>query len=270
MFFYLSISYGYHDTDHTYLCTVIDSTRLQRDTASVSMDLLDRFLCTDSHRATHARANRKEYQLAAMTCLYIAVKIYEPFELDANLMSRLSRGIHSAEEITALEYEILVSLQWKLANPTPFQFVNYLLSLLPESAKPVAPLLYENSHFQTELAAGDYAFACIKSSTVAVASILNSMGSALGGVDQSSPAFNECVQYIREISRAFELDIDSPLVNAVRERLLNAFAKQSGYELSQGVVNVLSQPQDPSSKESSPFEESPQCVAKEAAISLDI
>eukprot|EP01083_Nonionella_stella_P219956 787422_1 len=237
------------------------------------MDMLDRFLCTDySHRATQARANRKEYQLAAMTCLYIAVKIYEPFELDANLMSRLSRGIHSAEEICELEYEILVSLQWKLANPTPFQFVNYLLSLLPESAKPVAPLLYENSHFQTELAAGDYTFVpCIKSSTVAIASILNSMGSALSGVDQSSSAFNECVQYIREISRAFELDIDSPLVNAVRERLLNAFAKQSGYELSQGVVsvvNVLTHAQDPSSKESSPFEDSPVCVAKEAAISL--
>lgn len=43
---------------------VIDSTRLQRETASVAMGLLDRFLCTNSHRAVQARLNRKEYQLA--------------------------------------------------------------------------------------------------------------------------------------------------------------------------------------------------------------
>lgn len=49
---------------------VIDSTRLQRDTASAAMALLDRFLCTNSHRATQARLNRKEYQLAGEPLLY--------------------------------------------------------------------------------------------------------------------------------------------------------------------------------------------------------
>ena len=49
---------------------VIDSTRLQRDTASSAMALLDRFLCTNSHRALQARMNRKEYQLAGEPLLY--------------------------------------------------------------------------------------------------------------------------------------------------------------------------------------------------------
>ena len=110
-------------------------------------------------------------------CCCLAVKLREPFEMDASLMSRLSRGIHSAEEITTLEYEILIALQWKVNGPTPVQFVNHILELLPASAQSVAAILYEHSHFQTELAVGDYAFVpYVPQSTVAVASILNSLG----------------------------------------------------------------------------------------------
>merc|ERR1712176_1265420 len=54
---------------------VVDSTRLQRETAIVAMGYLDRFLSTPSRRAERVRSNRKEFQLAAMTCLYIAVKV---------------------------------------------------------------------------------------------------------------------------------------------------------------------------------------------------
>lgn len=243
---------------------VIDSTRLQRETASVAMTFLDRFLCSHSERATQARMDRKKYQLAAITCLYIAVKIREPFELDAILMSKLSRELYSAQEITCLEYDVLVALQWKANAPTPFQFVNYLLELLPDSVKSVASTLYRNSHFQTELAAGDYAFVPhLRQSTIAMASILNS----LGGIEQDSFAYDECIQFIRSVSNAFNLDIDSPVVNAVRERLLESFAKSSGYEL-RGVVPIPRQVPLNNEKIGT-FEESPTCVSKEMAFSLE-
>ncbi|KAL9190628.1 hypothetical protein ACHAXT_000334 [Thalassiosira profunda] len=242
---------------------VIDSTRLQRETASVAMNYLDRFLGTPSVRAREARSNRKAYQLAAMTCLYIAVKLREPFEMDASLMSRLSRGIHSAEEITTLEYEILIALQWKVNGPTPVQFVNHILELLPESAQSAADVLYEHSHFQTELAVGDYAFVpYVRQSTVAMASILNS----LGGVEQDSLPFRECIRFVQLLSQTLGVDLDAPLVNAVRSRLLESFAKSSGYELSQGAIPIPAQLKSPEQDNS--FDVSPNCVAKEAAISL--
>lgn len=242
---------------------VIDSTRLQRETASVAMSYLDRFLCTSSERAVQAKFNRKEYQLSAMTCLYIAVKLQEPFELDAGLMSRLSRGIHSAEEITTLEYQILIALKWKMNCPTPLQFVNHILELLPDSARSAAPTLYEHSHFQTELAIGDYALVPhLRQSTIAVASVLNS----LGGVERDSILFNECVQFVRSFSAAIDLDIDAPIVNAVRERLLESFAKSSGYELSQGPIPIPKQV--PCNTKINAFKESPTCVCKEAVFSL--
>jgi Cyclin, N-terminal domain len=71
-------------------------------------------MCTSSPSALRARLDRKEYQLVALTTLYIATKIFEPFAMDASLVSRLSRGLHSTEEIIALEYEILLALQWKV------------------------------------------------------------------------------------------------------------------------------------------------------------
>ena len=43
---------------------VIDSTRLQHETASVAMNFLDRFLCASTPRAKRARSHRSEYQLA--------------------------------------------------------------------------------------------------------------------------------------------------------------------------------------------------------------
>lgn len=201
-----------------------------------------------------------------MTCLYIAVKIREPFEMDAPLMSRLSRGLHRADEITALEYEILVSLRWKMSGPTPFQFVNYILEILPDSAKVVAPTLYEHSHFQTELAVGDYAFVpFIRQSTIAVAAILNSLGS----VAHDTVPYYDCIQFVRSISSSFELDIDSPLVNAVRGRLLESFARSSGCGLSLEVLPIPKQVELGHKLDHNAFAESPACVSKEMAISLE-
>ena len=228
-----------------------------------------------------------------MTCLYIAVKINEPFEMDATLMSRLSRGLHTAQEITTLEYEILIALQWMVNGPTPVQFVNYILELLPSSAQSISATLYENSHFQTELAVGDYAFVPnLRQSTVAIAAILNSLGSVAVQEQEEEDAspfssasctpFNECMHFIQDISSAFNLDIHSPIMQAVRARLLELFARTSGYELCQQDFLAVSKQQEeelvlPNSQAgqsiNKSFEEelteSPACVSKEMAISLE-
>jgi hypothetical protein len=164
-----------------------------------------------------------------MTSLYIAVKVYEPLEMDAGLVSRLSRGLHSAAEITTLEHDMLVALGWRMCDPSPYQVCNYLLELLPDEALNVKPTLYDFCHFQTELATGDYAYVPLRRSIVAVAAVLN----ALEGINQQDLIFDERMKFIDAISRAVDYDISSSLVNAVRIRLLESFAKSSGCELPQ-------------------------------------
>merc|ERR1719420_483794 len=199
-----------------------------------------------------------------MTCLCLAAKLHEPFEMDAGLMSRLSRGLHSAGAIVSMENDIITALRWRLNGPTPLQFVNYILEVLPEAARPATPVLHEHSSFQTELAAGDYALvAHLRPSTIAIASILNS----LGGLERDGILFNETVRFIRTISDKFELDIDSPLVGAVRERILENFAELSGYELTPVPIPKQAAPTK-NDKGDNGFNESPACVLKEMAFSL--
>lgn len=176
--------------------------------------------------------------------------------MDTRLMSRLSRGLHTAEEIATLEYEILIALRWKLNGPTPLQFINYILELLPDSARQAALVLYKHSHFQAELAAGDYAYVpYLRQSTIAVASILNSLGGIQGTIH-----FHECSQIMLKISSVFHLDLDSPLLNAVRGRLRESFYKSSGYELSSAVQSPT---QAIPLKSAATLEDSPTCVSKE-------
>lgn len=245
---------------------VVDCTQLQRETASVSMMYLDRFMCTSSPSAQKARLDRKEYQLVVLTTLYIATKIFEPFAMDASLVSRLSRGVHSEEEIIALEYEILVALQWKVNGPTPLQFVNYLLELFSTSCRDKA-LLYGHSHFQTELSIGDYTLMPLRRSVIAVAAILNS----LDNLPKDSLPLNERIRYAEVISMATGLDIFSPVINSVRIRLLDSFSRSSGYSLAQvGILPVIETKQwTASNDKATVIEDSPVCIIKERAISLD-
>lgn len=262
---------------------VVDFTKLQRETVAIAMSYLDRFLCSSSPRAQTAKADRKEYQLAALTTLYIAVKIFEPLAMDAELVSKLSRGLHSAEEITEYENDILVALKWRTQGPTSFQFVNYILELLPDSAKPVAPTLYDFCHFQTEISTGDYAFVPLRRSTIAIASVLN----ALEGIAPEDFPFNERIIFINSISNAIDFDTFSPEINAVRLRLLDSFAKCSGYELSQvaGLTPIIRKTRSASrgsvSSESSAesfmetdkhnkYESSPVSVSREMVTSLNV
>mmetsp|Transcript_18707 Transcript_18707/g.28461 ORF Transcript_18707/g.28461 Transcript_18707/m.28461 type:complete len:336 (-) Transcript_18707:57-1064(-) len=245
---------------------VVDCTRLQRETASVSMSYLDRFMCTSSPTAKKARLDRKEYQLVVLTTLYIATKIFEPFAMDASLVSKLSRGVHSEEEIIALEYEILVALQWKVNGPTPLQFVNYLLELLSTSYQDKA-LLYEHSHFQTELSIGDYILMPLRRSVIAVAAILNS----LENLPKDSLPLNERIRYAEVISMATGLDIFSPVINSVRIRLLDSYSRSSGYPLAQvGILPIIESKQSTTQEKKAVIDKSPGCVMKERAISLEL
>lgn len=245
---------------------VVDCTRLQRETASISLSYVDRFMCTSSPSAGRALLSRKEYQLVVLTTLYIATKIFEPFAMDASLVSKLSRGLHSEEEIVALEYEILVALQWKVNGPTPLQFVNYLLELLSTSCQDKA-LLYEHSHFQTELSIGDYTLMPLRRSVIAVAAILNS----LENLPKDSLPLNERIRYAEVISMATGLTIFSPIINSVRIRLLDSFSQSSGYSLAQvGILPIIESKRSAANEKDAEIDESPTCVIKERAITLDL
>jgi Cyclin, N-terminal domain len=79
---------------------VIDHFDFSREVVSVSIHYLDRFLSTRP-------CNKKEFQLAAMTTLFLAIKLYEPGKLSMHSMIELSRGYFHVEQMIAMEMAIL-------------------------------------------------------------------------------------------------------------------------------------------------------------------
>lgn len=244
---------------------VVDSTKLRRDTAGQAMSILDRFLGTSSRRAWEVMRSRREFQLCAITALYIAAKIGEPYLMDAKTMSRLSRGMHTVEEITEMEIDVLCGLRWRVNCPSPYEMASHILELLPASAGPAAERIYSHSNFQTELATFDPLFVPLYRSTIAIAAVLNS----LGGVDPTDFPIRDRTLFVQSIAREFDLDLESPLLGAVRERLLESFEQSSGYQLKQTFLpcgSIRSEGEVDRCRKS--VENSPACVAKEAALSL--
>lgn len=79
---------------------VIDHFDFNREVVAVSLSYLDRFLSTRS-------VSKKVFQLAAMTSLYMAIKLYEPTTLKISSFVELSRGYFTIEHIIAMEETIL-------------------------------------------------------------------------------------------------------------------------------------------------------------------
>lgn len=79
---------------------VIDHFDFSREVVSVSIHYLDRFLAT-------RRVNKKVFQLAAMTTLFLAIKLFEPGRLAMQSMTELSRGYFTVDQMLKMELSIL-------------------------------------------------------------------------------------------------------------------------------------------------------------------
>lgn len=102
----------------------------------------------------------RTYQLAAMTSLYISIKLdhygkrLKRFKLHSFV--ELSRGQFVGEDIVNMENAILQTLTWRVHPPTPMTFVSYFLKvLMPHSHKPkfdlVLHVVREIARYLTEL-----------------------------------------------------------------------------------------------------------------------
>lgn len=79
---------------------VIDHFDLCREIVGISIHYLDRYLATRT-------VDKKLFQLTAMTCLFLAIKLYEPNRLSMKSMIELSRGFFTVEQMVAMEKSIL-------------------------------------------------------------------------------------------------------------------------------------------------------------------
>lgn len=167
------------------------------------MSYLDRYLCSD--KGKKALGDRKEYQLVAMTCLYIAIKLHEPLEMETSLLADLSRGCYTEMEFANMEKKILEALVWRVNGPTALGFVQHYLLFLPESVHSAVVLaVWDYARYQTELAISDHAFVKMKPSVVGMAALMN----AMEGMDPILLTPKVQAKFIRTVEKYTSMDLD--------------------------------------------------------------
>lgn len=158
---------------------VVDYFRIDRDVVTMSLSFLDRFLAT-------CRCDRTSFKLAATTTLHLAVKLLYPCKLvDLGILSDLSRGEFNMKDVGEMESHILAALEWNLHPPTSLAFCSIFLdSFFASNDVRISPAdlddIYDVSSFFCELAVCDYFFVTMKSSSIALAGILNALEGMFG------------------------------------------------------------------------------------------
>mmetsp|Transcript_20565 Transcript_20565/g.47527 ORF Transcript_20565/g.47527 Transcript_20565/m.47527 type:complete len:295 (+) Transcript_20565:100-984(+) len=239
---------------------VVDYCKFGRESVAITMSLLDCFLATKE--AKEALQNPVVYQLAAMACLYIAVKVHEPEAMDPKLVSEISKGTYTEDEIVDMESTILGAIGFRVTPPTPLAFAHHFCALVPGDA-PKTDLL-DLARLQTELAVYDPTLIFVDASAIALAAIANAM-KRFGVYGRK--------EVMQTLGLLGTTDVESDLVHKTRKilsravrvstELLYATAAHNNDNNNTGIPRTKTlAPNKPIAEKTEEVQESPRCVSE--------
>ena len=141
-----------------------------------------------------------------MAALCISIKVNESIKVDTpSILSNVSRGIVSAKDIGSCEKEMISALQNKIHGPKPSQFIRLILDLIPNgSVQPsVINKIYSASCAESVLLLQDYKFVPLKTSCLAIASIINTLKT----ISEKDFSANSRAQLIKSVKNTFDLKV---------------------------------------------------------------
>jgi hypothetical protein len=160
--------------------TVVDAFNLSRETVAVAMSILDRYLSSGKGDAPKSLQCKRMFQLASITCFYMAVKIHEPSQLGIRLLLQLCRGLYKESEVVSMEQDILFSVEWRLyaSTTTPMEFVRQYLELVKEDMDDTSPIL-KSAARHMDNATSDIFYSTCRASSIAMACVAGAFDDAL-------------------------------------------------------------------------------------------
>lgn len=155
--------------------TLMDACDLNRETVSIAMSYLDRFLATEA--GAECIEDSATFQLACMTALYSAIKIHEEKAISPEVLSTISRGFYTTADMEQMEWKMLNALQWRVNVPTPLAFCRQYVALLPATTmdEVTKEQLLSLCAVQTDLCVADYNFVTVQPSSIGFAALVNAM-----------------------------------------------------------------------------------------------
>lgn len=149
---------------------VVDHFQFDREVVLIALCYLDRAASSETKKLGMA-INPRQYQLIAVTCFYIAMKLHGEVsdasndsprsKLKIQVFVELSRGLFTVEKLEEKERDILDMIGWHVNPPTSIRMISSLMYFLPNYATNTGEHLnaraeiYEISRYLAELGACD-------------------------------------------------------------------------------------------------------------------
>lgn len=230
---------------------VIETFDCHTEIAEIAMSCLDRFVSTENGKTI--LLDRSEYQLAALTALYTAVKIHNPIAFSPELMAQLSRRQYNEDEIEAMERRMLGAIQWRVNPPTAMAFVRTYLDVSPVWKwldEHTQHIILELVRCQTNLSITDFELSTSKASHIAIASLLNATKSIYS---------DEFASYesIRHIITTFSCEVNQESLEKLQLKLCEGMVDENNVEIK--ALNEPMRGRSPNVRSNS-FTESPRSV----------
>jgi hypothetical protein len=182
---------------------VVDHCSLRRDSVAIAAYYLD--TCVEKGLVE----SRQEFQLAAMTALQLAIKLYDSTMVKLDSMVKLGRGLFTEHDVVNMERKIVSSLEWRLHPPTSICFLRQFLRLLPASvAPPTRYLIAEVARFIAEISVCLCKFISLPPSMIAYAGMLI----AIERIDETTLTVDLRDQIHSAMSKIADLDHKSILL----------------------------------------------------------
>lgn len=216
---------------------------LNPETVWIAMSYFDRYLSSGRGKSQSVLESRCQFQLAAITCFYTAVKIYEPVVLGLDMLCTICRGTYTEEDVEEMEKDIMKALGWRVACHTPLDVARHLLDLLGEDLpSSITKVLLDDCQKHLDYAMTDMGFSMTKTSVVGISCLAASIVEA----DESlSLLQKQAIWY--DLSDMVDFDLSSAEIMAAQQCLLSSSSRSkvgcsgaSKIKLSSSATNITS------------------------------
>ena len=189
------------------------SLNLGPDAAWLAFSYFDRYLASGRGRSRDVLRNKGQFQLAAVTAFYTAVKITAPVVLGLDMLAAICHGRYDESDFAAMERDMLSALGWRVAVHTPMDVVRHLVEALQVESKIAEGLLQACQEYASR-SISDLGLSCCPPSVMGIACL----ATVLAEGDLRSSAKRALWDGLQAIS---PVDPSSRQVFEARERLMS-------------------------------------------------
>uniref|UniRef100_A0A7S1VTL2 Cyclin N-terminal domain-containing protein n=1 Tax=Grammatophora oceanica TaxID=210454 RepID=A0A7S1VTL2_9STRA len=194
---------------------VVDHLGESRGTVYIAMNVLDRYSALNFS----ARTSEREYEAAALTALFMAIRIAGKVSLAAVDLLRMSRQGVKVQEIVKVGKAMTEQLSWDHRVVTPIEFVHAFVggtvidSAFESLQDDQRRRILATATFLCEVAACDSFFTSVSASRVAIAALTESISS------QTSIPHEQKHTILHNVTRRSGLHPHTPEISALNTRL---------------------------------------------------